>query len=946
MELPQLSLRKMKSIDSVDFRDSQLLKKFENADIDLLKPYIRDRLLNQEGLSQQKNALVLNSDDIAAIDSSLTGGKGSSLAILNAIKNVNVPYFFCITTKAFRELINHQNENLQKLEELSEELRKSETQQALNSLFKQAAFIRDQIEKAEIPFEIEEEIRKAYDILCENSKIKNIPVAVRSSATTEDTKDASFAGQHDTFLGQKGAEDVLRSVRCCWASIFTDRAVEYRYRNRVPHEKAVMSVVVQIMVNPTVAGTSFSVELSTGFPAAHIAASYGLGEAVVSGEVTSDEWLVDRQNLTIIKNVIGSKKSEFLMLDDKSGTEIKEVSLERRQKLCMSNENVLSVARATLNIQKVYNKVFEYENVDTEFAIDENGHVKLLQSRPVVSIQTKEIFTVDKKSVLQGMQVVKSSYSLIGAVTGRCKIIHNFEDLVQGKVTIEPDDILITAKTSNYWNQYLTSLRGIVTVDGSPTAHPMLIGRERNLTVLCGIPDLMERTQYLNGKIITIDGLTKWLYNSEIKLIKASCEEMKNQYVTQKIVDIKGDEETISFLNNYERLITVNEENCEKLYVKNPNTKLSPAWIKIYSNIYQTRFVLVNSCRTKKLEKDPLSNIYKIIDGFNVDLLVPSKQTISVFEDMSLLDCQTYHNKVDSSAKDYLSACEAFQKNPSRENWKNYIKAYAPLYASLWLSYFWRGYLKKVSSEIANSIGMTSFHYNEMLQHVQEQMTHLEEDTILHKNIVKLAVELRPMVLSPKERNELVIKGKVFSLSLKTIIAISMMKDDMKKRVTEIAESYRLHKNSDISLETPSSLVIELIAEAIQQGQTSNPQENDNNFGNNVTYYPLAPELSESIRILMYSRVQNSNCHHFKIRGQWKIRNGLMKVAESLNLDIKEILNKKDPEDIEDLLSQYEKQPDSKSKHIPWKRKFIALIGTFVAGIGAGVILTRIINKK
>jgi phosphoenolpyruvate synthase/pyruvate phosphate dikinase len=98
-------------------------------------------------------------------------------------------------------------------------------------------------------------------------------------------------------------------VRRCWASVFTDRAVEYRTRNNIPHEKAVMSVVVQVIVHPIVAGTSFSIEISTGFPAVHIAASYGLGDSVVSDEVTSEEWLVVRQKVQIIKKVFASKKT-------------------------------------------------------------------------------------------------------------------------------------------------------------------------------------------------------------------------------------------------------------------------------------------------------------------------------------------------------------------------------------------------------------------------------------------------------------------------------------------------------------------------------------------------------------------------------------------------------------------------------------------------------------
>jgi phosphoenolpyruvate synthase/pyruvate phosphate dikinase len=125
----------------------------------------------------------------------------------------------------------------------------------------------------------------------------------------------------------------------------------------------------------------------------------------------------------------------------------------------MTDENVKKVSNATLNIKKVFSEIFNNENVDTEFAINANDEVLLLQSRPVVTVKTSEIYTVDRKSVLQGAQVVKASYSLIGAVTGKCKIIYNFEDLVEGKVHIELDDILVSAKTSNYWNQYLTSLK-------------------------------------------------------------------------------------------------------------------------------------------------------------------------------------------------------------------------------------------------------------------------------------------------------------------------------------------------------------------------------------------------------------------------------------------------------------------------------------------------------
>ena len=305
------------------------------------------------------------------------------------------------------------------------------------------------------------------------------------------------------FLYQRGLGAVVASVKACWASAFTDRAVEYRHRHGVPHAGTVMAVVVQDMVESTVAGTAFSVELNTGFPAAQVAASYGLGEAVVSGEVTSDEWLFDRSKLACIKRVLGSKKCEYVPRRGASGCDKVAVEERRRARFCMDLDTARRVAAATLKVRAVYEQLFGYDDVDTEFAVSGADTVLHLQSRPVVALGTKEILTVDRRAA-RSRVVAKGSYSLLGAVTGTCRVIRNFEDLISGKVSIRPDDVVVTAKTSNYWNQYLTSLRGIVTEDGSPTAHPMLIGRERHLAVLCGIPGVVDKLAKLDGRPVTL----------------------------------------------------------------------------------------------------------------------------------------------------------------------------------------------------------------------------------------------------------------------------------------------------------------------------------------------------------------------------------------------------------------------------------------------------------
>ena len=310
----------------LDEEDRRLLTFCKFAEEHFLSEDTRTQLSNAKIMAAQEKSFILKMDEVQCSSAALTGGKGSSLAVLNSIVGIKVPNFFCVTTHAFYAhfALNKDAGNmLAKLQEISDRFWQDGAikDQVQKELFDQAGQLRLCLEQQPLAKEISDAVRAAYQWMPRHEETGDpVFVAVRSSATTEDTKDASFAGQHDTFLFQKTIEDIETSIRHCWASIFTDRAVEYRGRNNIKHADAVMSVVVQEMVSPDVAGTAFSLEMSTGFPAIHIAASYGLGEAVVSGQVTSDEWLIHPANLKTIKRVRGSKKEMCVTEEGKSGT--------------------------------------------------------------------------------------------------------------------------------------------------------------------------------------------------------------------------------------------------------------------------------------------------------------------------------------------------------------------------------------------------------------------------------------------------------------------------------------------------------------------------------------------------------------------------------------------------------------------------------------------------
>lgn len=433
-------------------------------------------------------SVCLDGSDPKCVEVHLTGGKASSLAVLGGVPGVEVPPFFAVTTEAYQCCVLDDigiQEAILELQRVGDDFVRIE---------KLSQTLRNRVEALVLPRNIEEEIENAYARLCKKVGVDNVSCAVRSSATTEDTQTASFAGQHTTALNQMGAAAICRSVKECWASAFNSRACEYRNREKIPHVRAQMAVAVQEMIAPFASGTAFSVELGTGFPGLSVAAVYGVGEGLVSGDITGDEWLFSRSTPRIlIKRTLGNKATQYVF-NPTSGLDLIATEAEAQRQFCLPHETASEIAAAVLAIETFYrttNKEFEF--ADTEFAVtrtarDGTYHVYFLQCRPVVKMQ-QHIQTVDSRAVFPEDVIVSGRYGLAGATHGRVRVIERFEELQQEGAEIKEDEIVVTHKTGNYWNQYLKQLRGIVTVEGSPSSHPMLVGRERNIpcaTLLVG----------------------------------------------------------------------------------------------------------------------------------------------------------------------------------------------------------------------------------------------------------------------------------------------------------------------------------------------------------------------------------------------------------------------------------------------------------------------------
>lgn len=303
------------------------------------------------------------------------GGKNSSLGEMMRAE-LPVPPGFAITTNAYgliwadKGLVDDVNDLLRSIDH--DDL--AANREISNK-------IRFRIEQSSVPDEVVSDITEAYDALCRHCDVEDVPVAVRSSATAEDMPDASFAGQQDTFLWIRGADAVVENVSRCWSSLFTDRAIAYRHSMGYLHEAIAMSVGVQKMVDPIASGVAFTLNPTTGDRSqVAVDASWGLGEAVVSGEVTPDNFLIDKVLREIVRREISDKHIEY-RLTERGVVEKMEVEADRRTNPCVSDDDLVAITILARRAEKHYGCP-----QDVEWAIDRHlptgENVVMLQSRP------------------------------------------------------------------------------------------------------------------------------------------------------------------------------------------------------------------------------------------------------------------------------------------------------------------------------------------------------------------------------------------------------------------------------------------------------------------------------------------------------------------------------------------------------------------------------------
>jgi pyruvate,water dikinase len=307
--------------------------------------------------------------DVGLTDRPTVGGKGASLGELERA-GIRVPPGFVVTTAAFDRFLRA----LDPRGEIRASIARLDPHD-VTELTEIAGRVRERIEEHALPADVREVLHEAYAGLCATDA--DTPVAVRSSATSEDSDEASFAGLQDTYLWVRGAGEVASMLRRCWASLYSEPSVGYRRRLNLPEDHIAMGVVVQRMVNARVAGVMFTRSPTTGDRSVvSIEASWGLGSAVVSGEVTPDKYVVNKITYETVKQTISPKAVRHVP-EAAGGVRAEDVPAHEQSTACLSGDQLAELARIAKRVEAHYGKP-----QDIEWAIDAAGEIFLLQSRP------------------------------------------------------------------------------------------------------------------------------------------------------------------------------------------------------------------------------------------------------------------------------------------------------------------------------------------------------------------------------------------------------------------------------------------------------------------------------------------------------------------------------------------------------------------------------------
>ncbi len=442
---------------------------------------------------------VLWFENITADDTAKVGGKSANLGELRNETDVPVLPGFATTADAYDKFI-HDTDLRDKIEDLIDGLDTDD----VNDLQRRGEQIRGLIKEADMPKELRGDFVKQYEKLEEKLGVENPEVAVRSSATAEDLPGASFAGQQETYLNVSGKQDLIKRIKDCYASLFTNRAISYREDKGFSHFDVKLSAVVQKMGRSDIgaAGVMFTLDPDSGFDqVVTINGSYGLGEYVVLGEVNPDEFTVFKENMGIIEKKLGDKEVKLVRNDgheqgDGQENVEKDVPKSQREKFCITDNQVKELAKYALRIEEHYGKP-----MDIEWVLDgQTKELYIVQARPETVQAEKDENIIEEYKLQEESEVLLEGEAIGSKIgSGKAHVLDSPKQIDQ----FEEGEVLVTDMTDPDWEPIMKKAGAIITNKGGRTSHAAIVSRELGVPAVIGTENATSKLS--NKKPVSVD---------------------------------------------------------------------------------------------------------------------------------------------------------------------------------------------------------------------------------------------------------------------------------------------------------------------------------------------------------------------------------------------------------------------------------------------------------
>jgi pyruvate, water dikinase len=585
-------------------------------------------------MKKQKHILRFSETGISDIE--LVGGKNASLGEMFQNlrkKGIKIPNGFSVTAEAFRYFVK-QNA----IDDDIKRILKGLDTANMRNLAERGYRVRQAVLSAEFPVDLRNEIieaysklskeydsKKSFKIFWDNKDHTNhfaggVDVAVRSSATAEDLADASFAGQQESYLNVTGEYQLLESIKKCFASLFTDRAISYRVDKGFDHMEIALSVGVQKMVrsDEAASGVMFTIDTESGFSdAIVINGSWGLGENIVKGKVNPDEFIVHKPTLvkgfkSIVGKKLGSKETKLVYsVGGSASTQDVIVSQEDREHFCISDEEALKLAQWGMQIEEHYKKP-----MDIEWAKDgRDGNLYVVQARPE-TVQSQKSKNVLEEYILKTKGKILCSGAAVGGKIGQGKA--NVIKAVAKISDFKKGEVLVTEMTDPDWEPIMKIAAAIVTNSGGRTSHAAIVSRELGIPCIVGTSNATQKIK--DGKYVTV-----------------SCAEGEEGHVYEGMLKFELKKTNLKGIKKTKTKIMMNVGNPDQAFdltfIPNDGVGLAREEFIIteYIKIHPMALIHFEKVKDKEEKKkiNELTNGYKNKEEFFVDKLAEGIGRIS-----------------------------------------------------------------------------------------------------------------------------------------------------------------------------------------------------------------------------------------------------------------------------------------------------------------------------